>query len=397
MKISKTVTIIIFILYGLNSCKHKENIVEPEENEINSIVEQKNSQILVYAENISVYGEYGIWTGGIGSKYEVTEFDKDGLPVFAKIDAGYGEGFPGSWGEYPSTVKLKYDNRLRLTNSVQVFKDLVIPSSYSVPDGKSLDPDREIYQEYEYDGYSNRITHELRYYLNTKTKNKQIVYEVFRTFNTKGRLLKSWNPKETIFESTYDKYGNPLTQKRGSLVQNWEYKYDASGRVVSRKVSGTKFHEENIYDNQGRLIKQTGNISRPGFQEFITPSRIGQLVSDDFDHGDDYFHVKESGQFDPGYFAPDPYSFDFEYIDGKTIATNSLRDRKYIINNRGKLERQELLWDWDGGSGNAYFFEEYIYDASGTFVKFKQWVTDKTRQNVLITYGIPQVLKYKQF
>lgn len=398
MKFSKIATIVIFVAGVLTACKHYENPVEPTDAEDNdSIIEPKNSKILVYGENIDVYGEYGAYTGGIGPKYEVTQFDENGLPMFAKIEAGYGEGFPGAWGDYPSTVKLKYDSHLRLVKSTQVFKDMVIPYSYNVPDGKTLDPDREIYQEYEYDGESNRITHELRYYLNTKTGNKQVVYEIFRAFNRKGRLLKAWNTKETLFEATYDKYNNPVIQKRGSDSQNWEYKYDNSGRLISRKVSGTKFHEENQYDSQGRLTKQIGNLGTPGFQNFITPPKVGQLVSYDFDQGTDYFHINAYNKDNPDYFAPDPYSFDFQYINDKVIAINSIRDDKYVLNKRGKLERRELMDDWNNGSNNAYFMEEYIYDDSGIFLQLKQWKTDKTRQNVLITYGIPQVLKYRQY
>lgn len=399
MKFSKSVFVIIMGFTFLFACNDSKNLVDPMENQLqdNTLSVQRNRRILVYGENINVYGEYGMYTGGIGPKYNVTDFDENGFPTVAKIEAGYGEGFPGLWGAYPSTVKLTYDNHFRLIKSIQRFNDLVLPHSYTVPDGKTLDPDREIHQEYEYDGESDRIKHELRYYLNIKTGNRQVVYEIFRTFNGKGRLLKAWNAKETIFEAVYDKYNNPVFQKRGPDIQTWEYNYDNSGRLIHRKVSGTKFYEENQYDAQGRLTKQIGNLSSPGFQQFIMPPRVGELVSTDFDQGTDYFHINSYTKDNLVYFASDQYSFDFQYVDGKVVAVNSLRDDKYVLNNRGKLERRELLDSWDGGSKNAYFIEEYIYDDYGTFVQLKQWKTDRDRQNILISYGITPVLKFKEY
>lgn len=57
MKTLHTAAIIIITICGLTNCKHRENIVEPAEGEIiNSIVDLKDSQILIYGENISVYG-----------------------------------------------------------------------------------------------------------------------------------------------------------------------------------------------------------------------------------------------------------------------------------------------------------------------------------------------------
>lgn len=399
MKFPKSVVVIIMGFNFLLACNNNKELVDPIENQLqdNTLNVQRNHRILIYGENINVYGEYGMSTGGIGPKYKVTDFDENGFPIMAKIEAGYGEGFPGLWGKYPSTVKLTYDNHFRLTKSIQRFNDLVLPHSYTVPDGKTLDPDREIYQEYEYDSESNRIKHELRYYLNTKTKNREVVYEIYRTFNGKGRLLKAWNAKETLFEAAYDTYNNPVFQKRGRDTQNWEYNYDNFGRVIHRKVTGTEFYEENQYDAQGRLTKQTRNLSTPGFQQFTAPPGVGELVSGDFDQGTDYFHLNSYNKNNPVYFASDRYSFDFQYADGKVVAVNSLRDDKYVLNNRGKLERRELLDSWDGGSNNAYFIEEYSYDAYGTFLQLKQWKTDRNRQNILISYGITPVLKFKEY
>ncbi|MET7253722.1 hypothetical protein [Dyadobacter fermentans] len=394
MKTSSTAAIIIFIIGSLTSCKRLENTIEPAENEItDSIAHQKNSRILVYGEGLYVYGEYGSYTGGRDSKYEVTEFDENGLPALAKIDAEYGTGFPGHWGKYKSILKLSYDQQLRITRSEQVFQDLVLATDYSVPDGVTLNPGRNIIQEFEYDGESNRVTRQIRYHLDVSSGKMLTAFEINRLFNSTGQLVKSWNESGIQYEAKFDQYNNPIYQKRGNATQSWDYNYDTSGRIIGRKVTGSSFKEENIYDAHGRLVKQTGNLFIPGFAKSAFPTEIGQLVSNDFDQGNEVFQASTTA---PG-FPPIIYSYDFQYINGKMHGTNSINGDKVVLNKQGKIERIESLTNWDPGTNNAYFIDEYIYDEFGTYIERKQTVIDRETQKTLGTYGTKPILRYKNF
>ena len=263
----KNLFILFALLGSLMSCQKKDT--DPLATGTGNLT---NRSVLIYTTNLP--GAYNY-----PGTYQVTEYDANGIPTLAKTSVNYTSDISPN-GTYTSTIKLDYDPLLRLKKTVQTFHELGYPSCCpgSPP---YTDPDRQLINEYEYQGNTANITHEISYTVNAKKGEKAVVSERFRTFTDHGLLTQEKLGAKTLYEATYDEQDNPLIETLFDdtgipISRTWANAYDANQHLVSRKIKGSDSFETNTYDSQGRLLRRVTNmmVSTP----FKPGNDMGRLI-----------------------------------------------------------------------------------------------------------------------
>jgi YD repeat-containing protein len=226
--------------------------------------------------------------------YEVTEYDGNGIPVTAKTSESYSEGFsPG--GPYTSAVKVDYDSLLRPKKTTQTYNQLGYSSCCQ---SIVFDPNRQVINEYEYQGNTTNVTHEVRYTVDVKkgvglTGAPSVAnladQEYFRTFNNQGQLTQEKKGEQILYEVVYDDNHNVVSETlypkqpgdTPAFTRRWDNVYDQNKNLISRKISGSDSFETNTYDNQGRLIRRVTNLTPISEYELLYENR-GTLIDYSF-------------------------------------------------------------------------------------------------------------------
>ncbi|UHG94658.1 hypothetical protein [Spirosoma oryzicola] len=304
----KNALILLAFLAATTSCKKNEPdpSVSPE-------INPANRSVLTYTTNFP-------------GTYQVTDYDANGIPTRANVSVFYPFGVTPT-GTYTSSVKLEYDARLRVKKTVQIFNEL---GNQSCCPGSApfTDPDRQLINQYEYQGNTNNITREIAYTVNVKTGEKSVVSERFRTFTESGMLTQEKLGTKPVYEASYDPYDNPLTETLyaadGAPVvsRQWDYVFDTSHRILSRRIKNSVLFENNTYDNQGRIIRRVTNMT------VMTPFKpsydMGRLIDYRFDRheerGDMSFMFF---QFTGQWTQQPPQVLTYTYAGEETLIVNT--------------------------------------------------------------------------
>lgn len=209
--------------------------------------------------------------------YEVTVYDQNGIPLTAKTSESIPEGV-SPLGTYTSSIKVEYDSLLRPKKTTQTYNRLGYDSCCPQSAQSIIfDPNRQVINEYEYQGNTTNVTHEVRYTVDVK-KGVRILganyttnladQEYFRTFNEQGQLTQEKKGAQILYEVVYDDNHNVVSETiyperpgdRPAFTRRWENVYDKDKYLLSRKISGSDSFETNTYDNQGRLIQRVTNL-----------------------------------------------------------------------------------------------------------------------------------------
>lgn len=246
----KKVVVLFSLVFALAACKANEhNPAAP------TLKNRAGRSVLTYSNT-----QYN-------KSYEVTEYDKNGIPVTAKTFESYSEGV-SPLGAYTSAVKVDYDSLLRPKKTTQTYNRLGYSSCCQ---STIFDPNRQVINEYDYQGNTTNVTHEVRYTVDVKkgvrvTGAAEITdladQEYFRTFNNQGQLTQEKKGAQILYEVVYDDNHNVVSEtlypKR--LTRRWDNVYDRNKNLISRKIIGSDSFETNTYDNQGRLIRRVTNL-----------------------------------------------------------------------------------------------------------------------------------------
>ncbi|SFE28263.1 hypothetical protein [Spirosoma endophyticum] len=300
---------IFFVFLALtSSCKKNEP--DPSDS---PIANQSNRSVLTYTTNFP-------------GTYQVTDYDANGIPTLAKVSVFYPFGVTPT-GEYTSSVKLEYDTHLRIKKTVQIFNELgnqsCCPGSAPV-----TDPDRQLINEYEYQGNTANITYEIAYTVNAKKGEKLVVSERFRTFTETGMLTQEKLGTKPVYEARYDAYDNPVKEILYSadgapvVTREWDYVYDTNHHLLSRRVKGSALFENNTYDNQGRITRRVTNMT------VMTPFRpsydMGRLIDYSFDRHDERGDMNFMFfQFTGQWTQQPPQVLTYTYTEEETLIINT--------------------------------------------------------------------------
>lgn len=381
----------LFILFAFLAVAISCKTNEPDPSG-SSTTNQSNRSVLTYTTNFP-------------GTYQVTDYDANGIPTLAKVSIFYPFGVTPT-GTYTSSVKLEYDAQLRIKKTIQIFNELgnqsCCPGSAPV-----TDPDRQLINEYEYQGNTNKITHEIAYTVNAKKGEKLVVSERFRTFTETGMLTQEKLGTKTLYEASYDAYDNPLTETLytdwpSTIVRQWDYVYDANHRILSRRVKGSPLFENNTYDSQGRIIRRVTNMT------VMTPFRpsydMGRLIDYSFDRHDERDDMNFMFfQFTGQWTQQPPQVLTYIYTGEETLITNtaysfwknkagvdqpefdfnqvpkeellSIKVTKWYLNKWKKLRKEEFINAYVSDQlkpeqrGTVYASENvYSYDEKGNLV-----------------------------
>ncbi|GAB4029661.1 hypothetical protein [Spirosoma jeollabukense] len=251
--------------------------------------ELAHRSILIYSTN---------FPGG----FEVTDYDATGIPTRARTAIDYTmDVIPA--GRYTSTILLSYDDQLRIKKTVQTYDQRGIASC--CPNSVVHDPDQQIINEYDYWKNTTSLTHEVSYSVNAKKAETRIISESFRTYTDQGQLVQEKRGNKVVYEAAYDANGNVISETQSSIddpssfTRRWRYDYDASKRMLSRRIVDATGFENNSYDEQGRLVRQVSNLF------LITPFKpqpdaIGRFI--------DYASFSRSQE---------RYTMSFSYLNGQ--------------------------------------------------------------------------------
>ena len=256
----KKVLCLLALMSSLMNCQNKET--DP----IDALGSSSDRSVLTYTTNFP-------------GTYQVTDFDASGIPTQAKVAINYPYGVIPT-GTYTSSIKLEYDPLVRLKKTVQTFNELGYDSC--CPGATPYtDPDRQLINEYEYQGNTTNITYEISYTVNAKKAQKAVVSEYVRTFTDRGLLTQEKRGTTILYQASYDHNDNPITETvfdntGAPISRTWEYVYDANQHLLSRKIKGSQSVEINTYDQQGRLLRQVTNL--PVLTPFKPDNTVGRLV-----------------------------------------------------------------------------------------------------------------------
>ncbi|GAB3972101.1 hypothetical protein GCM10028806_23590 [Spirosoma terrae] len=350
------------------------------------------------------------YTTNFPGTYEVTEYDANGLPSLAKVSVFYPFGVVPT-GTYTSSVKPEYDALLRVKKTTQTFNELGLQSCCpgSPP---FVDPDRQLINEYEYQGNTNNITHEIAYTVNAKKGEKSVVSERFRTFTENGLLTQEKLGTKTLYEAKYDTYGNPLTEILYSadgapvVTRDWDYVYDTNHRILSRRVKNSVLFENNTYDSQGRITRRVTNMT------VMTPFKpsydMGRLIDYSFDRHEErdnmnFMFFQFTGQWTQempqvltytytgqetlitktDYFlwklktGIDQPGFDFTQIPKEELS--AIKVTKWYLNKWNKASKEEFI--------NAYVSDQLKPEQRGTIFSSEYTYSYDENGNLIGTEG----------
>lgn len=270
--------------------------------------------------------------------YEVTDYNAAGVPIRAKasVMAGVVYGVSPA-GLYTSTIQLEYDELLRLKKSSQVYDQLGYASC--CPGSVVFNPDRQIIHEFDYQGTTKNITHEVSYLLNPKTGERGAVTEYTRRFTDGGQLMQEKLGSRLLYEATYDAQGYPLSETRypndesdqAAFTRRWTNEYDASNRLLSRKINGSTIFEANTYDAQGRLVRKVSNLyettnwtptNQNVYRLTITDQVVDNLIDYSFRKMDERWAMSFS-YFNGQFLADNPRVATYAYNGEQATVTNT--------------------------------------------------------------------------
>lgn len=378
--------------------------------------------------------------------YEVTDYNTAGVPVRAKasVMAGVVYGVSPA-GLYTSTIQLEYDALLRLKKSIQVYDQLGYASC--CPGSIVFNPDRQLIHEFEYQGATKNITHEVAYSLNPKTGERGAVTEYTRRFTDGGQLMQEKIGSRLLYEASYDAQGYPLSETlypdsdsdRAAFTRRWTNEYDANNRLLSRKINGSTSFEANTYDTQGRLIRQVSNLykttnwtpTNQGVYRLTVSDQVvdnlidysfrktdersamsstyvnGQFLSDDLRVATYVYEGEQTTVTNTTYKlwndladARQP-GFDFSQIPKDDLRT--IEEKKVVLNPRGNLLHEAFRYVYISDKlrpeqlGATYASEyRYTYDEGGNLTR-TQGETVTSRDTVTPVPTPTLEARYKRF
>jgi len=305
----KHLLILFTLTYLLTSCRKNElNPAKPATN-------------LPSGRSVLIYSSRFPGLQDTPGTFEVTNYDQNGLPVQARTSTYYSMYVAS--GTYTSTIKLTYDDQLRIKKTVQTHDQFAYASC--CPGSVTFNPKRQLVSEYEYQGNTQNVAHELAYWLDEEKAEKKVLGETFRSFTPNGQLMQEKIDGRVRYEAIYDNNEQVVSEtlfrdNTPAVVRQWENTYDGNQRLASRKIKGTDIFENNTYDSQGRLLRRVTNLY--SLTPFPAPS-IGKLI--------DYGFTKSTARwemdfmfFGGQFLSGTPAVQTYEYVGGETRVTQLL-------------------------------------------------------------------------
>lgn len=306
-----------------------------------------NAEELLVKETWTDY-QMGIWTG------ETTyEYDNEGRRTLEHASSVY----EGKRSE--STIEYVYDTAGNgySTNEIvsgMIYRTIEYDQNGKVINEKNLAEETEIVYEYdENHNVKKEITNEkdgsqsVSEYDNEYDANGNLLSTVMKRcydtvkfeYDTNGKLIReiSYDGMEIVYEN--DAYGNPILVSKsggylvGTSTQEFQYEYDAEGKMTAKIKSddGTKTIYE--YDTNGNLVKESNGDSQTITYEY---DANGNKVSS---RAEGIFKVK---------------------LNGEDFSSGYLNEYSYEYDENGNMIRETMVPYEDGEMGNSYVYE-YTY------------------------------------